>query len=71
MAMYSVFLQLKKNLAFLIKYSKFEKSMLKFGLGIAKYRHCGSEELHKDEVVKGKQCYKCKQCKGTTRENDQ
>ena len=35
-----------------------------------KCRHCGSEELRKDWVVKGKQCYKYKQCKGTNREND-
>ena len=33
-----------------------------------KYKHCGSEELRKDWVVKGKQLYKCKH---TTRDNDQ
>ena len=33
-------------------------------------RHCGGEELRKDGVVKGKQHYKCKQCKCTIREND-
>ena len=34
-------------------------------------RHCGCEELSKDEIIKGKQRYKCKKCKRTTRENDQ
>ncbi len=34
-------------------------------------RHCGSEELRKNGVVKGKQRYKCKQRKRTTRKNDQ
>ena len=38
---------------------------------MVKCRHCGSEELRKDGVVKGKQRYRCKQCKRTTRENDQ
>ena len=38
---------------------------------MVKHRHCGSEELRKNGVVKGKQRYKCKQCKRTTRENDQ
>ena len=38
---------------------------------MVKYRHCGSEELRKDGVTEGKQRYKCKQCKSTTRENDQ
>ena len=37
---------------------------------MVKHRHCGSEELRKNGVVKGKQRYKCKQCKRTTREND-
>ena len=32
---------------------------------MVKCRHCGSEELRKDEVVKGKQC------KRPTRENEQ
>ena len=35
-----------------------------------KCRYCGSEELRKDGVVEGKQRHKCKQCKGTNREND-
>ena len=35
-----------------------------------KYRYCQSEELRKDGIVKGKQRYKCKKCKRTTREND-
>ena len=38
---------------------------------MVKCRHCGIEELRKDGVVKGKQCYKYKQCKSTTRENEQ
>ena len=38
---------------------------------MVKCRHCWSEELRKDVVVKDKQCCKCKQCKSTTRENDQ
>ena len=37
---------------------------------MVKCRHCGSEELREDGVVKGKQHYKCKQCKCTIREND-
>ena len=36
-----------------------------------KCRHCGSEELRKDGIAKGKQRYKCKQCKRTTGDNDQ
>ena len=36
-----------------------------------KCRHCGCEELSKDGIIKGKQRYKCKKCKRTTRENDQ
>ena len=36
-----------------------------------KCRHCGCEELSKGEIIKGKQRYKCKRCKKTTRENDQ
>ena len=36
-----------------------------------KCRHCGCEELSKDGIIKGKQRYKCKRCKRTTRENDQ
>ncbi len=35
---------------------------------------CGNyrnEELRKDRIEKGKQRYKCKQCKRTTRENGQ
>ena len=35
---------------------------------MAKCRHCGSAELHKEWVVKGKQRYKCKRI---TIENDQ
>ena len=38
---------------------------------MVKCRHCWSEELRKDVVVKGKQRYKRKQCKRATRENDQ
>ena len=38
---------------------------------MVKCRHCWSEQLRKDGVVKDKQCCKCKQCKSTTRENDQ
>ena len=38
---------------------------------MVKCRYCGSEQLRKDEVVKCKQRYKCKQCKRTTRENAQ
>ena len=57
-------------LAFLTNCSNFEKNMLEFGLDMAKCRRCGCEELCKDGVAKGKQRYKCKQCKGTNREND-
>ena len=35
-----------------------------------KCRHCGCEELCKDGIIKGKQRYKCKRSKRTTREND-
>ena len=35
---------------------------------MVKCRHCGSEVLRKDGVIKGKQRYKCKR---TTKENDQ
>ena len=38
---------------------------------MVKCRHCGSEELRKDRIVKGEQRYKCKQYKRTTRENAQ
>ena len=38
---------------------------------MVKCRHCWSEELRKDVVVKGKQRYKRKQCKLATRKNDQ
>ena len=51
--------------ASLIKYINIEKSMLKFELDMVKCRHCGGEELRKDEIVKGKQC------KRTTRANYQ
>ena len=33
-------------------------------------RHCGSEELVKDGIAGGKQRYKCKSCKRTTRPDD-
>ena len=36
---------------------------------MVKCRHCRGEELRKDGIVKGKQRYKCKQYKRTTREN--
>ena len=38
---------------------------------MVKCRHCRGEELRKDGIAKGEQRYKCKQCKRTTRENDQ
>ncbi|MBQ9335037.1 MAG: hypothetical protein IJS10_00630 [Alphaproteobacteria bacterium] len=38
---------------------------------MVKCRHCGYEELSKDGIIKGKQRYKCKRCKRTTRGNDQ
>ena len=38
---------------------------------MVKCRHCGCEELSKDGIIKGKQRYKCKRSKRTTRENDQ
>ena len=38
---------------------------------MVKCRYYGSEQLRKNGVVKGKQRYKCKQCKCTIRENDQ
>ena len=36
-----------------------------------KCRHCGCKELSKSGIIKGKQRYKCRRCKRTTRENDQ